>query len=312
MRELIERKVKPTFGGHEKFVFRYGWLKKGVDATRKNPAIFAEDEALIELGVGKNMVRSIRHWCLATGLLEETPSKSLARPLRLSTLAKKLVGPKGWDPYFEDNGSLWLIHWQLTANLKRGFVWHLTFSEYLEPEFTRAGLRAFMDKQFEQSGINTTAGTIDREIEYCLKTYIPSERTKQSGISEETLECPLAELEILRFIAEDDVYRFNIGPKPSLPVGIFGYALYHFLAQVAQNRRTVTVDECLYQPASPGQAFKLDENSLIEYLEKLEVATQHDIRLQETAGLRQIYISQSNKDFVTRALASLEQHYEQR
>ena len=62
---------RPTFGGHEKFVFRQGWLKKGVDATTEDGLIFTRDEALVKLGVGKNMVRSIRHWCLTAGLLEE-------------------------------------------------------------------------------------------------------------------------------------------------------------------------------------------------------------------------------------------------
>ncbi|MBK8432858.1 MAG: DUF4007 family protein [Chloroflexi bacterium] len=64
--------MKPTFGGHETFPFRYGWLKRGMDATTKTPNIFSQDHALVELGVGKNMVRSIRHWCLAMNLMEET------------------------------------------------------------------------------------------------------------------------------------------------------------------------------------------------------------------------------------------------
>jgi hypothetical protein len=45
---------KPKFGGHEKFVFRYGWLKKGFDAVIEDPLIFSKDDALITLGVGKN------------------------------------------------------------------------------------------------------------------------------------------------------------------------------------------------------------------------------------------------------------------
>ena len=54
-------KTKPTFGGHEKFVFRQGWLKKGVDAVNKNPAIFADDQALVTLGVGKT-------WCVRSAI----------------------------------------------------------------------------------------------------------------------------------------------------------------------------------------------------------------------------------------------------
>jgi hypothetical protein len=53
--------VKPTFGGHEKFAFRYGWLKKGIDAAIDDPSIFSHDQALVTLGVGKNMLRSIRY-----------------------------------------------------------------------------------------------------------------------------------------------------------------------------------------------------------------------------------------------------------
>ena len=52
--------VKPSFGAHEKFVFRHAWLKKAVDAAAADPFIFTQDEALVQLGVGKNMVPSIR------------------------------------------------------------------------------------------------------------------------------------------------------------------------------------------------------------------------------------------------------------
>ncbi|MBM3300372.1 MAG: DUF4007 family protein, partial [Deltaproteobacteria bacterium] len=52
---------------------------------------------------------------------------------------------------------------------------------------------------------------------------------------------------------------------------------------------TMGVQECLYGTGSPGQVFKLDENSLIEYIEDLEKATRGRVALDETAGLKQIY-----------------------
>ena len=63
-------KIKPSFSGHETFPFRYTWLKKGVDAVMDDPAVFTSDRSTITLGVGKNMVRSIRHWCNAAGLIQ--------------------------------------------------------------------------------------------------------------------------------------------------------------------------------------------------------------------------------------------------
>ena len=60
-----------SFSGHETFPFRYPWLKKGVDAVSDDPEVFLREDAIVTLGVGKNMVRSIRHWCLATGLIDQ-------------------------------------------------------------------------------------------------------------------------------------------------------------------------------------------------------------------------------------------------
>ena len=57
------------FSGHQTFVFRHGWLEKGVRGVAESPTIFSEENALVRLGVGKNMVESIRHWCQVTQLV---------------------------------------------------------------------------------------------------------------------------------------------------------------------------------------------------------------------------------------------------
>ncbi|HOC20139.1 MAG TPA: DUF4007 family protein [Anaerolineae bacterium] len=40
---------RPPFGGHEKFVFRQGWLKKGLDAALEDPALFTQQDAFARL-----------------------------------------------------------------------------------------------------------------------------------------------------------------------------------------------------------------------------------------------------------------------
>lgn len=307
----LEEIIRPTFGGHEKFVFRHGWLKKGVDAVIANEMAFIHEEALAKLGVGKNMVRSIRHWCIAMSLIYEKDRAGVARPLATTLLGKKLLSNAGWDPYLENIASLWLLHWQLTTNLTRGFIWYLLFTVYREPEFTLYSSKNHIKAQIEQRNIKTTDGAIEREIEYCLRTYIPS-RSKLGIISEETLDCPLAELDIIKFITKDNVYRFNIGPKVSLPLEVFGFSLLNFFAGVVKNRHTVLVDEVLYQPGSPGQVFKLDENSIVEYLEMLENLTQGKIRLQESTGTTQIYLDESlENNYQNQAIELLKGYYEQ-
>jgi hypothetical protein len=69
--QTVAPEAPPKFAGHETFTLRYGWLKKAVDATLDRQDIFLQDDALVTLGVGKNMVRAIRHWGLVTGVLED-------------------------------------------------------------------------------------------------------------------------------------------------------------------------------------------------------------------------------------------------
>lgn len=294
MNSLVEEGIKPTFGGHEKFVFRNGWLKKGVDAVAADSSIFSRDEALVTLGVGKNMVRSIRHWCLATNLVEEIPGGSHKKHIQPSEMAEKLMLVSPWDPFLEDIGSLWLIHWQLISNKVRSLVWGIVFSSVFDNEFSKKQLLIFVRKELEKLRITTTEGTIEREVDCCLRTYVTS-GTRKTFLQEESLDCPLAELELLYHIPEEGLYRFNIGPKPTLPTPVFGYALLDYLGKLLQNRRTFTIEEILYQNGSPGQAFKLDENSVFEYLEVLESLTGGMLRINVTAGLKQVYL---NDEFV--------------
>jgi hypothetical protein len=54
--------------GHESFPCRYTWLPKAVRGLRENPKLFSDDaDAMVNLGVGKNMVRSIRFWSQVAG-----------------------------------------------------------------------------------------------------------------------------------------------------------------------------------------------------------------------------------------------------
>jgi hypothetical protein len=59
---------KFVFSGHESFQCRQLWLKKGYDYIKSGKS-FNDDDAVVQLGVGKNMVASIRFWMKAFGLV---------------------------------------------------------------------------------------------------------------------------------------------------------------------------------------------------------------------------------------------------
>jgi hypothetical protein len=58
------------FSGHESFHCRPFWLKKGFDHIKSDQPF--NDYAGIELGVGKNMVGSIRFWLKSFGNIVQT------------------------------------------------------------------------------------------------------------------------------------------------------------------------------------------------------------------------------------------------
>ncbi|NLY01892.1 MAG: DUF4007 family protein [Rhodopirellula sp.] len=88
----MARNVKHKFSGHQTFVFRYGWLEKGVRGVDHCPTLFSEDDALVRLGVGKNMVDSIRHWCQVPQLVETDPNVkgNTGRHLRVTDIGRRL------------------------------------------------------------------------------------------------------------------------------------------------------------------------------------------------------------------------------
>ena len=162
-----------TFSGHETFPFRYPWLNKGFDAVEQDGDVFLRDDAITTLGVGKNMVRSIRHWCLTAGIVE--PNQSDGGSLKPTKLGRLLFADKGLDPYLEDPATLWLLHWQIASNRWRASTWFWTFSHFHEPEFTRDGLAAAILKWTETLGGKKVApSSIRRDVEVFLRTYLPA------------------------------------------------------------------------------------------------------------------------------------------
>jgi hypothetical protein len=250
-----------SFGGHDSFPFRYGWIRKGVLAANEDPHAFQREDAVCRLGVGKNMVRSIRTWCLATQMLREQPS---GRPAGLepTEVAKSVFLDAGGDPYLEDPGTLWLLHWLLLTNGERLSLWNLAFMESRENEFTKEDLLEIARGKAAQLGQPIDPKTVARDAEVFVRTYVASRRCA----AEESFDCPLAELGL---VAQDgDRLFFVVGPKRTLPPWVFGYALLEFLCSRGESE--CTLSDATYLPGSPGQAFRLDEDAVVALSRELQ------------------------------------------
>jgi hypothetical protein len=282
------------FSGHQSFPFRNTWLTKGVVNCAKNSEIFREDEALVILGVGKNMVDSIKYWCLATQVLEINPEIKNNRGyyLRPRPLGDKVFLDRGgWDRYLEDEGTLWLLHYLLATNPDWATTIYYAFNEMPNLEFTRNTLERSLRKLDARiSKRRTSENTIRRDLNVFIRTYVGSHNARGVSI-EDSLDCPLAELGLIYEEPTQRTYAFSRGPKDSLPDAVVFYAIWNY-AQDKGEQRTFTFDELAYRPLGPGRVFKLDEPALAERLEHLAELTAGTLQLTETAGYRQVLMTE--------------------
>lgn len=293
-----------SFSGHETFVFRHSWLKKAVDAVFADPQVFTRESAVVTLGVGKNMVRSIRHWGLATGVLTEEP-KSRGIRLGLTEFGRVIFGASGFDPYLEDPCTLWLLHWNILRQDQRCTTWDLVFNSYPSAEFTRSNLTQFVLDETRRAGVADLAeNSIRRDVEVFLRTYVGSSEMRGAGLGEDAFDCPLSELGLIEARQGSDVYQLQRNSKPTLGEYAFLFALVDFWNGISQSQQTLAFSDIAYRKGSPGTVFRLDENSIVDRLERLDGLTKGKLVYTETTGLRQVY---KHTDLKPKEL--LEEHY---
>lgn len=155
------------FSGHESFVIRYGWLPRLYEAVAHHPDVFSSDErAILALGLGRNMVKSIRFWGDALGLTEQR-----GRDVMTTALAGRLLDPvRGRDLYLEDTGSLWRLHWLLTTRARLG-AWATFFMDMRDTVVPRARLVSMVAARAEALGSRVSQGTASAQVDILVRTY---------------------------------------------------------------------------------------------------------------------------------------------
>jgi len=275
-----------SFAGHQTFAFRYSWLKKGLDLVCNDPEAFQSDDAIIRLGVGKNMVQSIRHWCLATRVLEEEPG-TRSRSLRPTELGDRLLRDNGWDPFLEDDATLWLIHWNLASAGSRAATWYWAFNRFHEYAFTKTIMVELLIRELQTLGWSDVShSTIKRDVDCFIHTYL-SPRTDVAHV-DDSIDCPLSNLGILVQEPDSERLRFRTGPKATLPPSIFAYALAQFWNTRNNKGKTLELREIARSEGSPGLIFRLDQESLLCYLDVLKDVTSGYMTFEDTSLVRRV------------------------
>lgn len=274
----IDSKVQ--FAGHETFPLRLLWLKKAYDAVGDEAHIgtFQEQQAIARFGVGRNMAASMRYWANASGLFDEAD-----RIIRPTALGHAILADGGLDPFLEQAATIWLIHWHIASSQTKATTTYYAFNVLNAIEFDPASLLDELLSVVTAQGWRATRGTLKRDIEVFLRSYV----RKGDSFSEDAAEPLLAELALVREARLGGWYEFVRGPKPTLHDAVFAYALGSFWER-SGGATTLTAEQVCYGPGSPGRVFKLDEDSVITRLMRIDDITGGAWQWVDTAGLRQV------------------------
>lgn len=283
---------RASFSGHGTFPFRYAWLKKACDQVKADPRVFGREDAMVIFGAGKNMVGSIRHWALVCGVIEEDPAvaNNRGRHLRVTELGEKLFADDGWDPYLEDPATLWFLHWQITKDPEKATTWYWVFNQLNQSEFDRRELVAELLRLADQHGWARVAqSSVKRDVDCFVRTYAPMRATKRS-VPEDGLDCPLVELGLLNPGANSQSFGLRRNDPSHLSATIFTYALIEYIQNRDTQANTVSLEEILFAPGSPGRVFTLTEDAVMRRLDDLKRITDGKLVYDETAGLKQVIV----------------------
>lgn len=278
---------KVAFSRHESFVLRFGWLTKGFRAFDENQNIFTQKDAVVTLGVGKNMVNSIRHWLRAAKLIVWESDIKEVTPLGKAIFSD--VG--GWDPFLEDEATIWLIHWLIATNPEHATAWYWFFNHFHKPEFTSeevsSALSDFINEKIESP---IALSSIKQDTAVLLRSYVQSKNSNKAAY-EDVLDSPLSLLRLITHIPSTKSYRSKLESREKLPIGIFGYAICDYLKTLNASR--IPIEDLIYckeGSIAPGLVFRLTENSLLAKLEQLIYFFPGLFAINQTAGIHQFFV----------------------
>lgn len=291
-----ETKINYKFSGHETFPCRYAWLPKAVAGVESNPDLFSdEDEAMVELGVGKNMVRSIRFWAEAADIIRSSKNGH-----QLTSFGRELLfGKDACDPYLEDIRTLWLIHWKLATNPKfLIFSWHYLLNHFHEPElYASAVLNAFEKTARQVTDKAVSIGSLEQLFDIFLHSYVPT-RGKKGQVKEDNLDCPLVELNLLRHtgMVQSTIHKGNFESKfvyrreekPEISPALFAYCMNEFWNLRHAQEQSIPFHIIVVGENSPGQVFKIPEPDIRDRLFGIDDSTKGFFYFDESATIPQV------------------------
>ena len=289
------------FKAHESFFIRKGWLYKGLRNINEKPELFSSRNINPSdiLGIGTNMVHSLRYWLQATGLTNEVLSGG--RHQEFTDLANLI-----WkhDRYMEEMGTLWLLHYKLASNDADATAWYYFFNEFSMKEFSKDDFIEMIDLYAQINGNETARSSLEGDFDCLMNTYVSRIKSNPEKVHpENNIDCPLGELNLVDIVdKKKKIYR-KAAPKKGTLHPLIVLAVIVDQAKQNESGTEIKINSILTDKKNAGKIFSLDVITLTEILYELQKLGY--IKVNRTAGLDVIKL---NEQFTFESMA--EAYYE--
>lgn len=268
--------TKYTFSGHDSFQCRQLWLKKGYDYVIKGKN-FNDEDAVVQLGVGKNMVSSIRFWLKSFNIID---NKDIP-----TEFGKRLFDDEtGYDPFLEDEASLWLLHYQLVKN---GFasIYSIIFNEFRKEKlfFNKETFVNYVKRIGESnSDLNFNENTVAKDFIVFSNLY---KNDPESKDVEDSFSGILSEIELLKSTGKgkDEQFFIENSERDNLPEAI---VLYSILDNPNYGN-SISLNSLEFDLNSPGSIFALNRSGLMNKIADV-IDNYKDITFTDQAGIKEL------------------------
>ena len=270
---MASDKVKMRLQGHEKFPLREGWLNKGLLVIPTMPDAFSRKDASDVFGIGSNMVKSLRYWMRALGLIEEN-----------GTLGVKFTGlgelVAKYDPYIEKNFTLWLLHAYIAKNREEATTWYMYFNHCDADDLEKEQIAAILMRETKKyaNGQKFSEKSLYNDIDVLLNMY---SKNKDKSDPEDKNDSPFAQLQLMKNF--EGKFQKNHPDRKYFSE----YIVLQELAYMLGGRNSISIEDAVYSENGLANIYNLTGIVANDLFDRLDASG--FIRVDRTAGLDMIY-----------------------
>jgi hypothetical protein len=198
--------------------------------------------------------------------------------------ARLFNGENGYDPFLEDDASLWLLHYQLVKS-RIASTYSIIYNDFRREKilFSRETYVNYLKRRRESDpSLTFNENTVSDDFGVFVKMYQYSESGKDI---EDSFSGILSELELLKTIGKGREEQFQIenAERHQLPAHIVLYAIL----DNDSYGNSISLNTLEYERNSPGSIFALNRIGLTNKI--IDIVTEYkDVTYTDHAGIKEL------------------------